>query len=96
MIVKDLPKDSDLFYITNKRHDLQPLELCVDGVETAHQVLQEHLKGLGEAQHGFALQNNKLLFNKREPHKLVRIQRFLRKSILSTFVDICIVLYKYI
>jgi len=49
------PKDSDLFYITNKRHDLQPLELCVDGVETAHQVLQEHLKGLGEAQHGFAI-----------------------------------------
>ena len=70
--MKDLPKDSDLLYITNKRHDLQPLELGVDGVEPPHQVLQEHLKGLGEAQHGFTLKNNKLLFDKRTPHMFLR------------------------
>lgn len=49
------PKDSDLFYVTDKWHDLQPLELGVDCVEAAHQVLQEHIKGLGEAQHGFTV-----------------------------------------
>ena len=84
-----------MFYVTDKWHDLQPLELGVDCVEAAHQVLQEHIKGLGEAQHGFTLQNNELLFNKKEPHKLERIQRFLRNSILSTFVEICIVIFEY-
>ena len=42
----------NLLYVTHQRHDVQPLQLCVDGVEPADQVFEEEFEGLGEAEHG--------------------------------------------
>lgn len=44
------PQDPHLLHVADDRGDVQPLELGVDRVEAAHQVLEEQLEGLGQAQ----------------------------------------------
>ena len=54
----DGPKASehpDLLHVADDGVDVEPLALGVDGVEAAHQVLQEQLECLRQAEHGFAL-----------------------------------------
>ena len=49
------PQDSDLLHVADHGHHLQPLALGVDGVEAAHQVLQEQLECLRQTEHSFAI-----------------------------------------
>ena len=48
-------EDAHLLHVAHDRRDLQSLQLGVHGVEAAHQVLQEELERLGEAEHGLAV-----------------------------------------
>ena len=43
------PEDADLLHVAHERLDVQALQLGVDGVQAAHQVLEEELEGLGQA-----------------------------------------------
>ncbi len=43
---------SYLFYVADNGCDFETLELCIDGVESAYQVLEEKLECLREAEHG--------------------------------------------
>ena len=45
----------DLLHVADDGVDVEPLALGVDGVEAAHQVLQEQLECLRQAEHSFAL-----------------------------------------
>lgn len=45
----------DLLYVADEGVDVQPLALGVDGVEAAHQVLQEQLECLRQTEHSLAL-----------------------------------------
>lgn len=40
--------------ITHQGHDIQPLEFRVDRVKAAHEVLEEQLEGLRQAEHRVA------------------------------------------
>lgn len=40
--------------VTHQRHDIQALELRIDCVKTAHEVLEEQLEGLRQAEHRVA------------------------------------------
>lgn len=48
-------QDAHLLHVAHERHDVQALELGVHGVQPAHQVLEEQLEGLRQAQHRVAL-----------------------------------------
>lgn len=45
---------ANLFDVAHEWHDVQPLELGVDGVQSADQVLEEKLECLRQAQHRVA------------------------------------------
>ena len=47
-------KDPDLLNVADDRHDLEPLELRVHGVQAADEVLEEELEGLRQTEHGLA------------------------------------------
>lgn len=49
------PQNPHLLHIAHQGHDIQPLELRVDGVEPADEVLEKQLESLREAEHRVAL-----------------------------------------
>ena len=44
-------QNSHLLDVADQRHNVQPLELGVDGVEAANEVLEKELKGLRQTEH---------------------------------------------
>lgn len=47
-------QNTHLLHVADERYDVEALQLGVDGVQTAHQVLEEELEGLRQAEHGLA------------------------------------------
>lgn len=41
-----------MLHVADEGHDIETLQFGVDGVQSAHQVLEEELEGLREAEHG--------------------------------------------
>ena len=58
----ETPEDSDLLHVADHGHHLQPLALGVDGVEAAHQVLQEQLECLRQTEHSLAVDHKSCNF----------------------------------
>ena len=46
---------SNLFHIADEGMNVQAFAFCIDGVESAHQIFQENIKGLGQAEHCFSV-----------------------------------------
>ena len=55
-------QDSHLLHVADHGHHLQPLALGVDGVEAAHQVLEEQLECLRQAEHCLAIDHKSCYF----------------------------------
>lgn len=51
----ETPQDPDLLHVANERHDVQTLQLRVNGMQPPHEMLQEQLERLRQAQHRLAL-----------------------------------------
>lgn len=48
-------KDANLLHVAHQRNDVESLQLGVDGVEAADEVLEEQLEGLRQTEHRLAL-----------------------------------------
>ena len=52
-------QNADLFHVADEWHNVQPLQFGVNGVQSADQVLQEKLKGLRQAEHRLAVDDER-------------------------------------